>query len=398
MVNKFADKRTEWKEQINEQLIPLDEGEWKQLDRFLEGKQIVLLGENSHWVSEYYTNKIKFVQYLHEKHGFRVLVLESGLVEASTTDFFGNTNLEDAMKNGLLGIYHNEEMTTLFTNEGLEDLTIAGMDVQPISNDCSQRILSCVEKEIGGHVANKLKDVEATFFELEPQIRNEVKLAKDTKKQLKQLAEGYEEVISLMENEMQAGVYSKRLQLIYRGIVNRKQWLLVNLKGRFRSGSLRDVFMYENLEWLFDYYKGEKIIVWSHNYHIRKNRSLLLKGLGIKTVGHLLAKQYAHSLLSVGFYAGSGTCLSPYKQPYDISVKNQYHLEKLLMEFNRDVLFLPVNVDAIGQKRPWSKQNWWLLEMKWLGMAPLVIKPYKFYDAIFFVKRVNPPRYWEDQD
>ena len=23
-----------WKEQINEQLIPLDEGEWKQLDRF----------------------------------------------------------------------------------------------------------------------------------------------------------------------------------------------------------------------------------------------------------------------------------------------------------------------------------------------------------------------------
>lgn len=87
MVNKFADKRTEWKEQINEQLIPLDEGEWKQLDRFLEGKQIVLLGENSHWVSEYYTNKIKLVQYLHEKHGFRVLVLESGLVEASTTEF-----------------------------------------------------------------------------------------------------------------------------------------------------------------------------------------------------------------------------------------------------------------------------------------------------------------------
>lgn len=34
MFNKFADQRTNWKEQINEQLIPLDEGEWKQLDRF----------------------------------------------------------------------------------------------------------------------------------------------------------------------------------------------------------------------------------------------------------------------------------------------------------------------------------------------------------------------------
>ena len=43
---------------------------------------------------------------------------------------------------------------------------------------------------MGGHVANKLEDVEATFFELVAQIRNEVKLAKDTKKQLKQLVEG----------------------------------------------------------------------------------------------------------------------------------------------------------------------------------------------------------------
>ncbi|GIN12504.1 hypothetical protein J26TS2_23710 [Shouchella clausii] len=68
------------------------------------------------------------------------------------------------------------------------------------------------------------------------------------------------------------------------------------------------------------------------------------------------------------------------------------------MEFNRDVLFLPVNVDAIGKKRPWYKQNWWLLEMKWLGMAPLVIKPYKFYDGIIFMNHVNPPNYWEDQD
>lgn len=191
-------------------------------------------------------------------------------------------------------------------------------------------------------------------------------------------------------SEWKEQISEEIIPLIHRGMVNRKQWLLVNLKGRLWSGSLRDQFMFENIEWLRNYYKGEKLIVWAHNYHIRKNRSLLLELLRIKTVDHLLAKKYADRVFSVGFYAGSGTCLTPYKDLHEITMINQYHLELLLKELNGHTFFLPTNIGA--KRNAWNKQAWWLLETRLLGMAPLVLKPIKAYDAIFFIKCVKPPQ------
>lgn len=52
------------------------------MDRYVEGKRIVLLGESSHGIGDFYRTKVNMIKYLHEVHGFKAVVLESGLLEA----------------------------------------------------------------------------------------------------------------------------------------------------------------------------------------------------------------------------------------------------------------------------------------------------------------------------
>lgn len=125
-------------------------------------------------------------------------------------------------------------------------------------------------------------------------------------------------------------------------MLNRQQWLQVNLRGRFTSGSLRDLYMFENVQWLMEFNPNEKVIVWSHNYHVRKKKSLLLKLLRIQTVGDLLSRHYSKETYTIGLYAISGTCLTPLRNEFKISIQNKYHLELVLSEKdNFPILYYP---------------------------------------------------------
>lgn len=394
-IKNSVKKREDWKKQISKDIYSLDEGDYGQLDKHIENKKIILLGENSHWVSEFYTSKINLIKFLHKKHGFNVVVLESGLLEAKTIDLSNVSDTKKELKNSLLGIYQNEEMDTLFKEKNIEKLSITGMDIQPVNRHASNWVISWVKDNLKGKIGSQIEQIEDTFFELDDLFKKQEKIPGSLKGKIRETIQGYEVILLQLNRDL---TYckdlekQKKLKIIHRGMINRQQWLLVNLKGRIGSGSLRDTFMFENIKWLMDYFKGEKLIIWSHNYHIRKNRSLLLKLFGIKTVGQLLTKKYSHGVFTVGFYGGSGSCFTPFKDLYEIDIKNKYHLELLLMEFESNNLFLPVNHHLKKKEKPWYSQNWWLLETRLLGMSPIVLKPYKFYDAIYFIRHVSPPK------
>ena len=53
------------------------------LDAYVREKQIVLLGESNHGIGDYFSEKIKMIKYLHEHHGFNIVVFENGLVEST---------------------------------------------------------------------------------------------------------------------------------------------------------------------------------------------------------------------------------------------------------------------------------------------------------------------------
>lgn len=133
--------------------------------------------------------------------------------------------------------------------------------------------------------------------------------------------------------------------------------------------------MFQNLEWLMNhYYKNEKIIVWAHNFHIRKRRALIAKLLGIRSVGYWLQKKYPEDIYAIGLYAGSGEFATQLRVELEIDIKKNSHLESLLYETLESDLFLPLDVKKqIIDKKRWFKRRWWLLESGFFRPLPLFI-------------------------
>ncbi|UOE95766.1 erythromycin esterase family protein [Alkalihalobacillus sp. LMS39] len=370
----------------------------KWIDDYVANKKIVLLGENSHFIGDYYEKKIELIKYLHIHHGFSTVVLESGLLEASMSSIINDdVPIKKRIKHDFLGIYHNEEMLSLFTDPSLASLTITGMDVQPTDSIASQKLVNWVGDHLGSEWKTKLEQIETLFFEFDRQIQNQFKISKKIRGNLKDVIEKYNSVIRDLHSALQKETDTqlrKRLEILLRGMKNRQQWFTLNVKGRIASSRLRDEWMFENLEWILQQEKDKKIIVWSHNFHIRKRKSLLLKIIGMETLGHLLTKHYPNDTYTIGLYARSGSCYNAYKEQYELSTSNPRYLESLIAEATDEEVFLPLTLQTKKQQS-WMKQHWWLLESKFPGMGPHPMKPQRFYDGLLVFGEVQPPTYYQ---
>ncbi len=108
-----------WKAQIKSTASEITTNrDFSFIDRFIKGKRMILLGENSHGIADYFKTEMDLIRYLHQYHGFNVVVLESGLLEATLCKpFLSDYSPEKQIQNTLLDIYHNEEMKPLFSEK-----------------------------------------------------------------------------------------------------------------------------------------------------------------------------------------------------------------------------------------------------------------------------------------
>jgi erythromycin esterase len=132
---KFVRKstRNRWKNQIKRTASEInDRNDFSFIDHYIKDKRVILLGENSHGIADYFTTKTDLIRYLHQHHEFNVVVLESGLLEATLCkEFLRGYSPDRQIQNCLLDIYHNEEMKPLFYEEWAQSIKISGMDPQP---------------------------------------------------------------------------------------------------------------------------------------------------------------------------------------------------------------------------------------------------------------------------
>ena len=281
--------RNHWKEQIKRTASEIKEGnDFSFIDRFIKDKRIILLGENSHGIADYFTIKTDLIRYLCQNHGFNIVIFESGLLEATLCrQFLSNDSPEKQIQNSLLDIYHNEEMIPLFSEEWAQTIILGGMDPQPTYPLISELMLDWIKDHTDYELYESMRAVEKHYFELQDEML--IKITKPLKKRMKVAIQEYENLLKLLkikQKNYKNPEIQRMLLLIQRGMQNRLQWLQVNLKGYLSSGIQRGFNMFQNLEWLMNhYYKNEKIIVWAHNFHIRKKRPLMAKLLGIKSVG-----------------------------------------------------------------------------------------------------------------
>ncbi|WP_261753383.1 erythromycin esterase family protein [Tenuibacillus multivorans] len=342
------------------------------------------------------------MRYLHQHHGFNVVVLESGLLEATLCkEYLNDYPPEIQIPNSLLDIYHNEEMKPLFSEKWAQSIRISGMDPQPTYPLVSEHMIKWLKNHTDHELYEKMKIVEELYFELQDEML--VKITKPLKKKMKFAIEEYESLIRLIDIKYEIFTnheVQRMLQLIQKGMQDRMNWLQINLKGYLSSGVQRGFNMFQNLEWLMKhFYKNEKIIVWAHNFHIRKRQSLYAKLLGIKSVGYWLQKKYPDDFYAIGLYAGSGNFATQIRVELEIFFMKENHLEELLLDSSAYDLFLPLDSESqTTDKKVWYKRKWWLLESNFSGLGRMLCYPKDHYDAIIFHNKVRPPRYFKKSE
>lgn len=390
--------RSHWKDQIREIAGEINnDSDFSVIDRYIKNKRIILLGESSHGIGDFYTAKIDLIRYLHDLHGFNVVVLESGFIEATLCKrFLKDQPTKLQIQNCFLDIFHNEEMIPLFTENWASSIKLSGMDPQPTYPLISDYIIDWIRHYTNNELYRKIKEAEKAFFELDKQIM--YKITKSLKVKMKSLIKEYQSLLHLINNKRQICTKQeerKILEIIQQGMQNRMDWLQLNLKGYLSSGIKRDLHMFENVEWLMNhYFKNEKIIIWAHNFHIRRKQTLISKILGIKTVGNLLSEKYPEEVYSIGIYAGKGKFSTQLRVELEIDASRKSHLESLLSETSTTNLFLPLDVENQPvYKKMWYRRRWWLLESGFMGLSPKVIYPQEHYDAILFIRNVSSPGY-----
>src|SRR5699024_700298 len=113
-------------------------------------------------------------------------------------------------------------------------------------------------KNIDNEVGSLIENAENFFFEIDNVLKKEpLKVTKEIKSKMKKALNTYTPILyrleGIDESELEQSDCEK-LEIIKRGILNRQQWFKVNLRGRFTSGSMRDIYMFENIQWLMEFY------------------------------------------------------------------------------------------------------------------------------------------------
>ncbi|MET0636960.1 MAG: erythromycin esterase family protein [Chitinophagaceae bacterium] len=272
--------------------------------------KIVMLGEQDHGDGATYLAKTRIVKYLHDQLGFSVLVFED--------DFFSINQGWEELQNQHMS-YESFLKTISITWRGCDGsgefltkyiaahrnstrpLALAGMDNTMHTPHLLTSIDSLVRKmnlEVTwDSVSYKLKmnQISSWYKYIDDPVSTKAIDAslREIKEQL---------AAKIGANDFWVYCLDNFVSLIHQ-YANRK----INL-WKFRN--IRDHQMARNLRWLSEIkYPGQKIIVWSHNYHVSKNsgnypQTFLNEGRSMAS--YFINDTTLQNVYSIGFTSRSG--------------------------------------------------------------------------------------------
>jgi erythromycin esterase len=293
--------------------------------------KLVMLGENDHGDGETFKAKARLVKYLHEQKGFNVLAFES--------DFIGVNSVWDIEKSSeksleeIFGIWRSMQefqpmsayLKSLDKTE--KAMTIAGFDSQWYGKYSTSKFIP--------KFINVLKSI--GYDDADPDFDKFMKLLVNSN-DFRKYANVKEEEHLFLNNYLD----SIRGKIDASSIANKEFWLQIvkSLKGntadrwqnrrnpeqykisQFKANyDHREAQMADNLLWLvYNKYKGEKIIVWAHNFHVSKNTQEVLDKNTIyprtvtHTMGSLVHQALKDEVYILGFNSYDGTTTSPFQR------------------------------------------------------------------------------------
>lgn len=266
----------------------------------IKDSRIVMLDEQSHGEENVFALKARLVRYLHEKHGYQVLALESGLYDVDR--IWRNADAANSIRTQAPGnifyLYANSPaMQGLFDylqtqKQGKYPLILSGMDSQHTGLYARQHLVSDLRKELDKTGNSKLSNDAywSQFAELNLQLFNMNRTAPDTR-----IQEEYFQFIQKLK-----AAFSSSDQYFW-------QRLIISMEDQAKRywgyrHEHRSAIMGENLLSLITQrYPGKKVIVWGHFVHLNRT-GLPLHG----NLGHVVSKQFKDQVYVAHFTGNKG--------------------------------------------------------------------------------------------
>lgn len=377
---------------VSIQLTSKDFSDLQHLKELVKDKKMVLLGESSHGIGEFYALKSRLVQFLYQECGFEVLAMEGGI-----GDLHFELNKIDSLtpimlRNGT--IYKNfqcQEILPLFeliksSHSQKKPLHFIGIDSQNFGT--SMFLVQEITRKLSPKNADSLMQNFAKY------MRIPAFLWQEDKKPLFALSDSIvkscDYIHNLLKNNKQEILTSFKIseldyQFLWRVVDNLKAG--VNLDWNHEDPSAkRDSIMADNLFWqLQHFYPNKKVILWAHNGHIDKSSAT---GNPYKWLGHFIKEKMMDASYHLGLFAQQGETYEWWTQSTKILEKPGESDVETIYSYH-PVSF--TNLRRGFQSCPRSHQISSAFELENGGRLEFV--PIQRFDGIIVIKSAHIPTY-----
>jgi erythromycin esterase len=297
---------TNW---INTHAVPIntsnyDFDEIQGIGKYVQHATIVGVGEASHGSHENFIIKNKLVKYLIAKQGYRLFAMEADFADRNTINNY-IVNKGGSMKECISSFWTwpwaTEEMAELIewmknfnlTQPENRKIQFYGFDMQSVRNPVKMAKTFLKNKNELNKTRESLLDSILTY--------------NSKKKTEKVLISGIGQLIAELQNnkkELLKTTSVEDFNFNVHTIETIKQWIKVNALDELPGYYLRDQMMLENVEWIKKNHPNQKLILWAHDGHLRKEE---YKTAGYKPLGYLVKQKYNEKYYIIGFDFGRGT-------------------------------------------------------------------------------------------
>lgn len=276
------------------------------LDDELNKVRIVGYGEDTHGTAEFTLLAKELIEYLSEKQGFKILIIETGFGEGQYLNDYIHGKRDDLKtileKHNSAWRYRTKEFYQLmnwlkeYNKNNSNKIHLYGCEMQYVISDVNRirKYLNTVNSDyqIDGfekHLWQSMDESEKTDYFI------------SYTKLKKYFIDNYE--------SFKSKTSEREFNLAYQHIVVLGQFVSAIIQNiEQRKHDFRDIYMAENIQWIMNFHGNEsKALYWAHNAHVG---DWVDNGGYVDVAGHQLRKMYGNSYFNIATDFGTGEFLA----------------------------------------------------------------------------------------
>lgn len=275
------------------------------LDNSLNDVRIVGYGEDTHGTAEFTILAKELMKYLSNKHGFKILIIETGFGEGQYLNDYIQGERNDLKtildRHNSTWRYKTKEFYQLmnwlkeYNKNNSDKINLYGCEMQYVISDVN-KIKEYLEKVNSDYQIEGFEKHLWQTFEESEKTDYYISYAKLKK----HFIDNYE-IFKQKTSE-------EELSIAYQSVIVLGQFVsAINQNTEQRKHDFRDIYMGENIQWILDFHGNQsKALYWAHNAHVG---DWVDNGI-VDVTGHQLRKIYGDAYFNIATDFGTGEFLA----------------------------------------------------------------------------------------